>query len=65
MPAIAIFLGALVSAALTHKPSRPEFKFAPDSALEGGGFEPPVPRQRRHPSATANHLSEPRRPGVD
>jgi hypothetical protein len=28
MPAIAIFLGALVSAALTHKPSRPEFKFA-------------------------------------
>ena len=26
------------------------------------GFEPPVPRQRRHPSATANHLSEPRRP---
>jgi hypothetical protein len=30
--------------------------------LEGGGFELPVPRQRRHPSATANHLSEPRRP---
>ena len=30
--------------------------------LEGDGFEPPVPRQRRHPSATANHLSEPRRP---
>ena len=36
--------------------------FAQDSPLEGGGFEPPVPRQRRHPSATANHLSEPRRP---
>src|ERR1700720_4478403 len=36
--------------------------FAPDSLLEGGGFEPPVPRQRRHPSATANHLSEPCRP---
>ena len=33
-----------------------------NSALEGGGFEPPVPRQRRHPSATANHLSEPCRP---
>src|SRR5258707_12757697 len=33
-----------------------------DSPLEGGGFELPVPRQRRHPSATANHLSEPRRP---
>jgi hypothetical protein len=43
MPAIATFLGALVSAALTHKPSRPEFKFAPDSALEGSGFEPSVP----------------------
>jgi hypothetical protein len=28
-----------------------------DSLLEGGGFEPPVPRQRRHPSATANHLA--------
>jgi hypothetical protein len=26
------------------------------------GFEPPVPRQRRHPSATANYFSEPRRP---
>jgi hypothetical protein len=31
--------------------------FAPDSPLEGGGFEPPVPRPRRHPSATANHLA--------
>src|SRR5258706_15352047 len=28
-----------------------------DSPLEGGGFELPVPRQRRHPSATANHLA--------
>jgi len=36
--------------------------FAQDSPLEGGGFEPPVPRQRRHPSATANHLSEQCRP---
>jgi hypothetical protein len=34
-----------------------EVRFAPDSPLEGGGFEPPVPRQRRHPSATANHLA--------
>src|ERR1700738_4454403 len=32
-------------------------RFAADSMLEGGGFEPPVPRQRRHPSATANHLA--------
>jgi hypothetical protein len=39
-----------------------EVRFARDSQVEGGGFEPPVPRQRRHPSATANHLSEPRRP---
>src|SRR5438270_8671160 len=28
-------------------------RFAADSALEGDGFELPVPRQRRHPSATA------------
>src|SRR3984893_7656519 len=28
-----------------------------DSLPEGGGFEPPVPRPRRHPSATANHLA--------
>ena len=34
-----------------------EVRFAADSLLEGGGFEPPVPRQRRHPSATANHLA--------
>ena len=32
-------------------------RFVVDSPLEGGGFEPPVPRQRRHPSAPANHLS--------
>jgi len=34
-----------------------EGRFAADSPLEGGGFEPPVPRPRRHPSATANHLA--------
>jgi hypothetical protein len=34
-----------------------EVRFAADSPLEGDGFEPSVPRQRRHPSATANHLS--------
>jgi hypothetical protein len=28
-------------------------RFASDSLLEGDGFELPVPRQRRHPSATA------------
>ena len=33
-----------------------EVRFAPDSALEGDGFELSVPGQRRHPSATANHL---------
>src|ERR1700737_5001622 len=38
-------------------PRSEEVGFAHDSALEGGGFEPPVPRQRRHPSATANHLA--------
>ena len=32
-------------------------KFARDSPLEGDGFELSVPRQRRHPSATANRLS--------
>jgi hypothetical protein len=42
--------------------ARTRVGFALDSLLEGGGFEPPVPRQRRHPAATANHLSEPRRP---
>ena len=36
---------------------RPKLRFARDSPLEGGGVEPPVPRQRRHPSATANHLA--------
>jgi hypothetical protein len=33
-------------------------KFARDSPLEGDGFELSVPRQRRHPSATANRLSK-------
>ena len=28
-------------------------RFAVDSPLEGDGFKLPVPRQRRHPSATA------------
>src|ERR1700731_5140691 len=32
-------------------------RFAADSPLEGDGFEPSVPRQRRYPSATANHFS--------
>ena len=34
-----------------------EVKFVTDSPLEGDGFELSVPRQRRHPSATANRLS--------
>jgi hypothetical protein len=38
-PGSRVRMGTLVSAALTHKPSRPEFKFAPDSAVEGSGFE--------------------------
>ncbi len=46
----------------TQSAVKQEARFALDSPLEGGGFELPVPRQRRHPSATANHLSEPRRP---
>jgi hypothetical protein len=32
---------------------KPWVEFAPDSPLEGDGFELPVPRQRRHPSPTA------------
>jgi hypothetical protein len=32
-------------------------EFAADSSLEGDGFELSVPRERRHPSATANRLS--------
>ena len=31
--------------------SMPKFKFAPDSALEGDGFEPSVPRKGQHFSA--------------
>jgi hypothetical protein len=27
------------------RPEAPKFEFATDSPLEGGGFEPPVPRQ--------------------
>jgi hypothetical protein len=38
------------------------FRFARDSPLEGDGFELLVPRQRLHPSATANHLSSHRLP---
>ena len=39
-----------------------EVRFARDSLLEGDGFELSVPRQRLHPSATANHLSSHRLP---
>src|ERR1700730_489763 len=34
-----------------------KLRFAVDSPVEGGGVAPPVPRQRRHPSATANHVA--------
>jgi len=48
MPAIAIFLGALVSVALTHKPSRPEFKFAPDLCAGAKGIRTPGPTRMRY-----------------
>src|SRR6202043_868534 len=43
-----------------HRWDLPRSEFAPDSPLEGDGFELPVPRQRRHPSPTAGYSSRAR-----
>jgi hypothetical protein len=59
-----VFIASLPLHAETGKGQRmPSFRFAADSSLEGDGFELPVPRRRRHPSATAgeaaSHRSHP------
>jgi hypothetical protein len=41
-----------------RRDSSPKIRFAPDSPLEGDGFELSVPRQRRDPLATDNQGEE-------